>query len=374
MKKIVLVTANRSDYGIQKNLIKLLKKEKKIKLYLVVTGAHLESRYGNTIKEIRNDKINISKKIKIYTKNYSPRNVVKIFAKGNSKFFNLYNILKPDLIIILGDRYEMLAAAIPTIFLNIPVAHLHGGEKTSGSFDDTIRNIITGIASLHFTCHDNYKKRVIEIKNSNKNVYNFGSLSVENIQNLSLKSKNYLVKKFNLKFGLNNILVTYHPETSNKNYSEKDFKEILIAIKNFKNINFFFTLPSPDPGNEKIINLIIKFCKKYKNCYFVRSFGRISYISVLKYVDGVMGNSSSGILEVPSFKIPTINIGKRQFGRVQSSSVLNCDSNHKQIKKNINKILDKKFQKKIKKTKNIFFKKNCAKNTISKIKKFINVS
>mgnify|MGYP001157205565 CR=1 FL=1 len=372
MKKILLVTANRSDYGIQKNLIKLLEKEKKIKFYLVVTGAHLESRYGNTIKEIQNDKINIYKKIKISTKNYNPQNIIKIFSKGNSKFFNLYNILKPDLIIILGDRYEMLAAAVPSIFLNIPIAHIHGGEKTLGSFDDTIRNMITEIASLHFTCHDNYKKRVTEIKNSKKNVYNFGSLSIENIQNLSLKSKNYLVKNFNLKFGLNNILVTYHPETRNKNYREKDFKEILIAIKNFKKINFFFTLPSPDPGNEKIINLIRKFCNKYKNCYFVSSFGKIAYFSILKYVDGVIGNSSSGILEVPSFKIPTINIGKRQFGREQSLSILNCDNNHKQIKKNINKIFDKNFQKKIKKTKNIFFKKNSAKNTIYKIKKFIN--
>ena len=154
-------------------------------------------------------------------------------------FFNLYNIVKPDLIIILGDRYEMLAAAIPSIFLNIPIAHIHGGEKTLGSFDDTIRNMITEIASLHFTCHENYKKRVTEIKNSNKNVYNFGSLSVENIQNLSFKSKNYLAKKFNLKFGLKNILVTYHPETRNKNYSIRHFQEILIAIKYFKKINFF---------------------------------------------------------------------------------------------------------------------------------------
>ena len=373
MKKIVLVTANRSDYGIQKNLIKLLEREKKIKLYLVVTGAHLESTYGNTIKEIRNDKVNIYKKIKIPSKHYMPKNIVKIFAMGNSKFFNLYNIVKPDLIIILGDRYEMLAAAIPSIFLNIPIAHIHGGEKTLGSFDDTIRNMITEIASLHFTCHENYKKRFTEIKNSNKNVYNFGSLSVENIQNLSFKSKNYLAKKFNLKFGLKNILVTYHPETRNKSYSIRHFQEILIAIKYFKKINFFFTLPSPDPGNEKIINLIKKFCNKYKNCYFVSSFGKISYFSMLKYVDCVMGNSSSGILEVPSFKIPTINIGKRQFGRVQSSSILNCGNDFKQIKKNINKILDKKFQKKIKKTKNIFFKKNSTKNTIAKIKKFINV-
>ena len=373
-KNIILITVNRSDYGIQKKLIKLLSIDKSINFKLVVTGTHLDKKYGYTIKEINNDKIKVDKKIKNRSSYYNENEFIKIISKNNLEFFNYYKKIKPDLIIVLGDRYELLSAVIPTILLNIPVAHIHGGEKTLGSFDDTIRNMITEVASLHFTCHDIYKKRVAEIKNSKKNIYNYGSLSVENIKDYSFESKKYLEKKFQLKFVKINILITYHPETRNNSNNEENFLQLLKAIKKFKKINFFFTLPSPDPGNKKIINLIMNFCKINKNCFFVYSFGKKSYFSILNHIDGVIGNSSSGILEVPSFKIPTLNIGDRQFGRIQAASILNCENNHKKIEKNINKILNKNFKKKIKKTKNIFYKKHTAKNTISKIKKFINVS
>lgn len=373
-KKIFLVTVNRSDFGIQKKLIQKLTRDKSIIFELIVTGSHLDKKFGLTYKEIINQNIKINNKIINKSKNYDAFDLASILGNGIKKFFNIYKKKTPDLLIILGDRYEMLSAVIPTILLNIPVAHIHGGEKTIGSFDDTIRNMITEVASLHFTCHETYKKRVIEIKNSKKNIYNFGSLSIEDIKNYSFQSKKYLQNKFKLKFGLKNMLITYHPETKNKYNDEKNFEQILIAIKKFKTINFFFTLPSPDPGNKKIISLTRKFCKKYENCFFISSFGKESYFSMLKNVDGVIGNSSSGIIEVPSFKIPTLNIGDRQIGRLQASSILNCKNISNQIEKNIYKMLDKNFKKKIKKTKNIFYKKNTAKNIISKIKKFTNVS
>ena len=371
MKKIVLITVNRSDYGIQKKLIRLLKKEKKIKLDIIVSGTHLEKKYGNTVNEIFNDKINISKKIKIPIQNYNTRNVMKILTKSSLKFFSFYDLVKPDLVIVLGDRYEMFAATIPTVFLNIPVAHIHGGEKTLGSFDDNLRNMITEMASLHFTCHNDYKKRVISIKNSKKNIYNFGSLSLEEISKSKFYSRHYLKKKFNIEFASKNLLVTYHPETKNINYNNKNFLEILKAISNFKNVNFFFTLPAPDPGNFEIIRSIKTFCRKNKNSFFVKSFGREAYFSMLKNVDGVIGNSSSGIIEVPSFKIPTINIGNRQAGRLLSKSIINCKCKKNIIQKNINKILTKNFKRKIKNTKNIFFKKNTAFNIVKKIKDYL---
>ena len=372
MKKVILITANRSDFGIQRKLIKLLQKEKKFKFYLVATGAHLEKKYGNTISEIKKDKIKITKKIKVKVKNYNTRNVMKIFANSSLKFFDYYEKIKPNLVIILGDRYEMLAATIPTITLNIPVAHIHGGERTQGSFDDCFRNMITDIASLHFTCHDIYKKRVCEIKSSNKNIYNFGSLSIEDIHKFNFQTKKFLENKFKIKFASKNILLTYHPETKNKKFNHKSFGQILKAIINFKDINFFFTLPAPDPGNLSIIKQIQIFCKKRTNCYFVPSFGKNSYFSMLNYIDGVIGNSSSGIIEVPSFKIPTINIGNRQTGRLLSKSVISCECKKNVIQKNINKIFTKNFKKKIKNTKNIFFKKNTAANILKKIKDYLN--
>lgn len=372
MKKIVLITANRSDYGIQRKLIKLLQKEKKLKFYLVVTGAHLEKNYGDTISEIKKDKIRISKKIKVKVKNYNTKNVMNIFAKSSLKFFDYYEKIKPNLIIILGDRYEMLAAAIPTVTLNVPLAHIHGGEKTQGSFDDNFRNMITSIASLHFTCHDIYKKRVCEIKGSKKNIFNYGSLSIEDIHKLKFETKKFLENKFEIKFASKNILLTFHPETKNKNFNQKSFDQILKAIINFKDINFFFTLPAPDPGNLSIIKQIKAFCKKKTNCYFVPSFGKNSYFSMLNYLDGVIGNSSSGIIEVPSFRIPTINIGNRQTGRLFSKSIINCQYRKNVIQKNIKKIFTKNFKRKIKGTKNIFYKKNTANNILIKIKHFLN--
>ena len=282
--------------------------------------------------------------------------------------------MKPDLIIILGDRYEMLSAAIPCIFLKIPIAHIHGGEKTEGSFDDRFRNILTEISSLHFTCHDIYKKRVIEIKNSKKGVYNFGSLSVENIKNFNFKSRNDIIKKFNINFRKKNILITYHPETNNTYYSIKSFNNILEAVSKFKEINFFFTSPAPDPGNYDIIKSIMKFCKNNNNAFYIKSLGRDYYFSLLNNVDAVLGNSSSGIIEAPSFKIFTINIGSRQNGREKSKSIIDCADSSSEIVKKIKKIYTFPYKKKIKKNYNIFYKPNTSKNIISELKNFLKLN
>ena len=371
-KKVFLITSNRSDYGIQKNLIKILSKEKSFKFGLVVTGTHLNKRYGFTIKEILKDKFKIFKKIQLNSEKYLLSDTLNIFSKGISKFFNLYQKNKPDLIIILGDRYEMLSAALPSIFLKIPVAHIHGGEKTIGSFDDKFRNILTEISNLHFTCHDIYKRRVIQIKNTSSNVYNYGSLSVENIKNLKFENKKKIVKKYKIKLNKKKIIVTYHPETKKIKYTIKDFKNILKAISIYKETNFFFTSPAPDPENYKIIFLIKKFCKENKNCFFIKSLGREYYFSLLNNVDAVLGNSSSGIIEVPSFGIPTINIGNRQRGRLQARSIINCKNNKKEIINSINNVYSYNLNFKLKKNQNIFYKKNTAKNIASTIKKYLN--
>ena len=370
-KKIILISANRSDYGIQKNLILALQKDKNIDFRLVITGAHLKKKFGLTKNEIIEDNIKISDTINFDIKDYTKTGVLNYIPFAIKKFSLIYKKHKPDLIIILGDRYEMLAAAIPTIILNIPVAHIHGGETTLGSFDDTIRNCITQISNLHFVCHEKYKKRVQEMKNNKKFIYNVGSLSVENIFQDNFFKQSFLEKKFNIKIKKKNILVTFHPITNSRIYSLKYLKNIFKAIKTFKDIQFIFTSPAPDPGNKKFIESINIENKKNNNIVFVKSFGRKYYFSIVNKVDAVMGNSSSGIIEIPSFKIPTINIGNRQEGRELCSSIVNSSYSTRDIEKNIKYIFQSSFKKKIMKSKNIFYKKNTLRNIITNLKKYL---
>lgn len=370
-KKVLLISVNRSDFGIQKNLIKELIRAKKIEFKLLVTGTHLSKYFGHTVNEITNEKINSFDKIKLSNIDYKNQNIINLFSSSIKKFYKYYKTYKPDLVIILGDRYEMLSAAIPLVLLNIPIAHIHGGEKTEGSFDDIFRNMITNCADLHFVCHDTYKKRVSNIKGENKNIFNFGSLSLEDFNKIKFKTKTDIQKKFNIFFGRKSILVTYHPETKYKGKNQTDIDILLKAINQFNDINFIFTIPSPDPGNKNIINKIENYCRLNNNCYYVKSLGKLYYFSTLNIVDAVLGNSSSGILEVPSFKKTTINIGNRQLGRLQANSIINCKLNSSEIAKAIRKVYSYKQKKKLIKTKNIFYKKNTTSNFLKGINNFL---
>lgn len=371
-KKILLVTVNRSDFGIQKKLIKKLKSDNSIKFELIVTGSHYDSRFGLTYKEILREGFKIDNKIVNKSNNYDTSDVANILSKGIYKFFNIYKKKRPDLLIILGDRYEMFAAALPTILLGIPVAHIHGGEITLGSFDNYFRNMITQISKLHFTCHNVYKNRVVRMIGSNSNIFNYGALSVENIKNEKFLNKKQLEKKFHFSFSKKNILVTYHPETMNSGNEKKKILTIFNSFKKFPEINFFFTSSAPDPKNNDIIRITKKFCKENNNYFFIKSFGRKYYFSMLQKVDCVFGNSSSGIIEAPSFKVATINIGNRQKGRELSKTVINCNYDKNQIIKSINKIYTQSFRKLLKNTNNIFYKKSTSEQIIKKIKFFLN--
>ncbi len=370
-KKILLVTVNRSDFGIQKKLIQKLKRDNSIKLELLATGSHFDRRFGSTYKEILKEGLKIDYKIVNKSNDYNSYDVVKIISKISSKCFKIYEKNKPNLLIILGDRYEMFAATLPTILLGIPVAHIHGGELTLGSFDNYFRNMITQMSKLHFTCHDVYKNRVVRIIGKNFNVINCGSPSIENIKDEKFFNKKQLEKKFKLLFSKKNILVTYHPETISNIDERKKILLIFDSLKKFSEINFFFTSSAPDPQNQDIIKIVKKFCKKNKNYFFIKSFGRKYYLSMLKEVDCIFGNSSSGIIEAPSLKVATINIGNRQKGRELSKSVINCDYDKNQIIKSIYKIYNKSFQKILKKNRNIFYKKNSSEIILKKIKFFL---
>lgn len=342
MKKICVITGSRSEYGLLKNIIFSIKNSKKLKLQLIVTGSHLSNDFGLTIDQIVKDKFKIDKKIKIIQKKDSEKNLANSMATGLSEFTKTFKLLKPDLILILGDRYEILSAAISALFCRIPIAHLHGGERSEGAYDESIRHAITKFSHLHFVSTVSHKKRVIQLGENPKNVYFTGSIGVENIKRIKFHSKKFLEKKFNVKFEKKNLFIIFHPATLENNTQRKDMNEILNAVSQFKNYGKFFVYPSADLGGRSIIKLIDKYVKKNKFSFKFKSLNQNDYFSFVKKCDIVIGNSSSGIIEVPSINVGVINIGDRQRGRVKSRAVIDCKPSSKEITKSINTLMKNK--------------------------------
>jgi len=358
MKNIFLITGSRADYGVMKILIKRFNKKRGFKL--VLTGSHLLSAYGNTIKEIRNDGVKIDYKIKIKNSSDSAHQISKATGEGIKKFAFLFNQKRPDIIIVLGDRYEILSAVIAAYFSKIPVAHIGGGDTTLGVIDEGIRHSISKMSWLHFTNDQKGKKRLLQLGEDPKNIFNTGSLGIESIKNVKLVPQALIEKKLNFKFKKKNILVTFHPVTLENNSSKKHMAHILSALKNLKDTQIIFTYPNNDINGREIIKMINKFVKNKKNAAAFPSLGQTLYISILKRVDCILGNSSSGIFEAPTLKIPTINIGDRQKGRLFTKSIINCKANKKQILNSIKKIYSNGFRKKIKSVKNYYEKNNTS--------------
>ena len=321
-KKIFVITTCRADYYLLRPLLQQINKSKKLKGCLVATGSHISKKHGYTIKSIKKD----FKSVKVVKlKNKSENNTVNsMVGEGIKNFGKFIKKNNPDAIMILGDRYEALSASVASIFFKVPIIHLHGGELTAGAIDENIRHAISKFSSYHFVSNEKYRRRVIQLGENPKNVFSVGSIGVENISKYKFLSKKELEKKFNFKFCKRNFIITYHPETYNKNLGITSFKNLLTALKDKKDTFYLFTRPNTDEGNEAINQEIKKFVKIYKNSKYILSLGQANYFSILKYCDGVLGNSSSGIIEAPSLRCPTINIGNRQLGRVMSKSVINC--------------------------------------------------
>ena len=356
-KKIIYLTTSRSDYDLIKPLIIQNKRTNKI---LLITGSHLEKKFGNTISQIKQDKLNVNKiiKIDIQTKNrqYMINNSIAI---GLNKFSKSLIKEKPDLVIILGDRFEALSFAIACYTLKYPIAHLHGGEITKGSLDNGFRNSITKMSRLHFVSNFKHKIRLINMGEKKQDIYDFGSLGVENALKIKLKNKSEIQKKLKFTMMKNNLLVCFHPNTTfrDKKKIKKEFSDLISALRKFKEIYYIFTSPNNDPGGLEIMHEIKKFVKKNKNAIYFPNLGQKYFFSILKQSDGMIGNSSSGIIECPAYKKGSINIGDRQLGRLKSSSVINSNSDTRSIITAIKKLYSKKFQSSLKKTKNIYQKK-----------------
>ena len=364
-KKICFISGSRSEYGLLKDLIIFLKKEKKLLTRLVITGSHLVKEYGNTISEINRDKIKIFKKIKISNKTLTSGDIINSSSKIITGLSNVFKYYKPDLVIVLGDRYEIFISCYVATIFKIPIAHICGGEETQGSYDNQFRHGITKMSHIHFVTNEFYKKNILRMGENKNFVFNVGSLAFANFKSNKFKSKNILEKKYKIKFRKKNFMVSIHSETIGKNLSYENLGEVFKAFDKFKEFSFIFTASNNDHGGGEI-NKKVKDCvKNNNNFYFINSFGKEDYFSMLNNVDGVIGNSSSGIIETPSFKIGSINLGNRQKGRIASKSVINCNFETKEIQKKILELTSKKFILKIKKYQNPYQSK---KNILQEIK------
>lgn len=365
MKKIAILTTARSDYYLLKPLIYRLKKSKKIEVKLLTTGSHLTKDQGLTYKIVEKD-FGVSEKLKSL-KIKKNKDMVSALSLALKKYERVFKKLKLDGIIILGDRYEALFAAISSFFFRIPIIHIHGGEITEGVLDDTMRHVITKLSNYHFVSHDKYRKRVLQLGEKPEKIYLAGSLGVENIKKLRIIKKNSVEKLLKFKFLKNNYIVTYHPETLSKDFGIKSLKNLLKYLSKQKDTFIFFTRPNADAGNYEINSLIKRFVKNYKNSKYIFNLGDKLYFSILKCCNAIIGNSSSGIIEAPSLKIPTINIGNRQQGRISSDSVVNCSKpTYKNLHKIFSQLKSTKFLNKIKKVKNIYDSKIDSSLFISK--------
>ena len=367
--KICVVTSSRADYGLLRFLIHKIEMSSFFDLQLVVSGSHLSKIHGYTLSEIIKDNIAISKKIETISETNTRVDIANNVSNTIQRMTKAFFSLKPDMVLLLGDRYEIFSTAIASAFLNIPIAHIHGGELTEGAIDDVLRHSITKLAHIHFTSTKIYKKRVIQMGEQPKSVFNVGSLGVDNLNKLKLVDIETLQKNLDFQFKSKNILVTYHPVSLKENPAD-GINIILNALTNFKEIGIIFTYPNADILSTKIIENILNFERNNDNVKVFSNLGQIKYFSCLKYCDGVVGNSSSGIIEAPSLKTWTINIGSRQKGRVRAPSVFDVKTNKKEIINKLSFLLnDKKSFSKIN-FKNPYFKKNTLDTIFKNLVKF----
>lgn len=348
MKKICIVTATRAEYGLLKPVIEKIYHLKTAELRLVVTGMHLSPEFGLTYEEIEHDGYPVDRKIEMLMSSDTSVGVTKSMGIALIGFADYFMDRRPDIVVILGDRYEMLAAAAAAMIAGIPIAHLHGGEKTEGAVDEAIRHSISKMSHLHFTSTEEYRRRVIQLGEQPKRVYNVGALGVENAKQISLLAKEELERQIDFCFKAPTIMVTYHPVTLEAFTAKEQFAAILSVIDKYKEISVIFTKANADTDG-RIINQMIDdyVAKNTDRCKAYVSLGQIRYLSALQYVNTVLGNSSSGLIEVPSFHIPTVNIGDRQRGRVCAESVIHCGNSVDEIENALLLALSNDFQEKL---------------------------
>lgn len=341
-RKICVVTGSRAEYGILRGLMSAINDCPELTLQVIATNQHLSKLQGETYKEIENDGFTIDYKVYMADDD-APDNAnstAKAIGRGINGFADAFDTLKPDLLLILGDRYEMLAVASTALIYKIPIAHLHGGEITEGAFDDAIRHAITKMSHLHFTSTEAYRKRVIQLGEQPERVFNVGALGVENVLKNDFMSKSEIEQSLNFQITDKCFLCTYHPVTLSNMSSETQVLNLLDALDEYQNYHIIFTYSNSDTNSQIIIKRIREYVDRNAGrCMFIPSLGQKRYFSALKYMTAVIGNSSSGIIEVPSFGIPTLDIGDRQKGRIAAESVIHCGYSVEEIRWGLSRLI-----------------------------------
>lgn len=370
MKKVCIVTGTRAEYGLLKPIIDKVHKSSELELQLVVTGMHLSTEFGLTYKEIEADGYPITSKIEMLLGSDTPVGITKSMGVALIGFADCYDVNRPDIVVILGDRYEMLMAAAAAMVAGIPIAHIHGGELTEGIIDEPIRHSITKMSYLHFTTTEEYRKRVIQLGERPQNVYNVGALGIENAKMVKLLDRNELEKTIDFQFQYPTIMITYHPVALEKKSSREQFQEILNVLDKHKEVSAIFTKANADADGRIINQMIDNYVNVNKErCKAYTSLGQLKYLSALQFCNAVVGNSSSGIIEVPSFHIPTVNIGNRQRGRVRAGTVIDCENNEVGIEVALMMALTPEFHKKITNMGNPYEGKRTSDTIVSVIQK-----
>ena len=372
MKRIGIMTGTRAEYGLLKSLMQEINKDNDLELYLIVSGMHLSPEFGMTYKEIEEDGFEINAKVEMLLSSDSPAGISKSIGLGVIGFADEFQRADLDMLILLGDRYEALSAAICALVMRIPIAHLHGGELTEGAIDEGIRHSITKMSYLHFTSTEQYRNRVIQLGENPERVFYVGALGVENIKKINLMTKEELERSIHFEIDENTVIVTYHPVTLENNTVEEQFLNLLEVLDRNPKIRMIFTKANADTNGRIVNELIDKYAAQNSEraCAFM-SLGQKRYLSALKYCRIVIGNSSSGIIEAPSFGKPIINIGDRQKGRICADSVINCGYTQQEIQQAMETALTEEFENKASNCRNPYEKENTAANIISVIKDYL---
>ena len=344
MRKICIITGTRAEYGLLRWVMQGIKDDPDLSLQIIATGMHLSPEFGLTYREIEQDGFQIDRKIEMLTSSDTPAGIAKSMGLGLIGIADALKELSPDLIVVLGDRFEIFAAVAAALVARIPVAHLHGGETTEGAFDEALRHSITKMSHLHFVAAEEYRQRVIQLGEQPERVFLVGGLGIDNIKRLKLLDRAELEASLGFKLGQKNLLITFHPVTLETATAADQMTELLAALAELQDTLLIFTMPNADTDGRILIRMVEQFVAQHANARAYTSLGQLRYLSCIAHVDGVVGNSSSGLIEVPSFRKGSINIGDRQRGRLQAASVINSAPTRQNIAAALTRLYDADFQ------------------------------
>lgn len=371
LKKAAVVTATRAEYGMLKNVIDRIDKSEKLELCLMVTGTHFVPEYGMTIKEIEQDGYPIAERIDVLMASDTPSAVSKTMGLTMMSFAEAFERQQPDCLVVLGDRYEILAVCSAAMNAGIPIIHISGGETTQGAIDESIRHCITKMSYLHFAGCETYRQRIIQLGEEPDRVYNFGDVGIESIRLVPAMTKQELEESINFSLDKPYMSVTFHPVTLEVQEAEAQMQELLAALENFGDMKFVITKANADAGGRRINKMIDSFVAEHDNCAAYASLGIKRYVNLLRFSEGMIGNSSSGIREAPTIGVPTINIGNRQKGRLQADSILNCAPRKEEIIQAVRKSQTVEFREQARHTVNPYGDGNASERIVRTITDYL---